>query len=141
MHILLSGDKAECGFTLIEALVAIAILAISIGVVLQQFSAVMNQNFKTGRIARDIFVQTEIVNRLKTVNPVEMSPSTGMIAGIGYEVHVKRLTSFENVTGLKSLSRIKWQVALFQITVDLLHETGEKRKSMVIKRVGWKKNR
>lgn len=139
MRIYLLSDNR--GFTLIEALVAVAILTISIAVVLQQFSGAMNQNYKAARIAHEMLVQKEISNRLKTKNPYELSPEKGKIAGINYEIHIKAISPFSDVNGLKHGQRIRWEAALYEITIVIWDSNGRKRKSMVINRVGWKLKR
>ena len=76
--------QTESGFTLIEVLVASAIVIASIGVLLQLFASGLDRMHRSGTVAHRILLERQIVSELKSVNPAQQNSGKGSAEGWHY---------------------------------------------------------
>lgn len=84
-------NQRQRGFTLVEVLVATAILIASMGVILQLFNAGLNGMHRAGRAQHQLLAQRHIFNALQLVNPSADTQRSGEIIGFKYEWDVERI--------------------------------------------------
>lgn len=125
------------GFTLIEVLIASAIMATSMGVLLQLFSSSINRMHRAGEIADDLLIEQQIMQELVIMNPVQKNQGDYMVAGkkihwqavLKKELQVMPLT--QNEFGTEKF------VGLYEITVNFNGANGNPL-SMHWSQLGWK---
>lgn len=65
------------GFTLIEVLIASAILTMSIGALLQLFSGSINRVFNASEHAQKLLIEQQIMQEIAVLNPAEITHGSG----------------------------------------------------------------
>src|SRR5690606_9238010 len=83
--------KKQQGFTLIEVLVASAILIASMGVILQLFNAGLSSMHRAGHAQHQLLAQRHIYTALQLVNPSTDTARTGEIIGFQYQWDAERI--------------------------------------------------
>jgi len=84
-----SCNKKQQGFTLIEVLVASAIVIMSLGTLLQLFSSGLKQNQKVGELAHILSAQRTIIARIEHINPTQQKKGQGSAQGLNYQWRAK----------------------------------------------------
>jgi len=126
--------QQQGGFTLVEVLIASAIIMASLGVLLQLFGSGLSQTKKAGRTAHYISAQRTIERQLMDINPALQKDGKGNVEGIVYRWHAVRIEPFRVFYDRDIMPNRLF--ALFRITVEL--DAWGKSKQMVISRLGWK---
>ncbi len=124
------------GFTLIEVLIASAIIMASLGVLLQLFGAGLSQTKKAGRIAHYLSAQRSVERQLLDINPALQKEGEGKAEGISYRWHAVKIEPFRSFYDPESAPGRLF--ALFRITVELELDVDGKSKQMEISQLGWK---
>jgi len=124
----------QAGFTLIEVLIASAIIMASLGVLLQLFGAGLSQTKKAGRIAHYLSAQRSVERQLLDINPALQKEGEGKAEGISYRWHAVKIEPFRSFYDPESAPGRLF--ALFLITVEL--DVDGKSKQMEISQLGWK---
>jgi len=125
----------ESGFTLIEVLVASAIIMTTIGVLMQLFASGLGQNKKAGQVAHLLIAERAIVHILEGVNPGVKDKGKGIAEGVRYQWHAVVREPFLPVFDPEGFAERK--VALFTMMVDLDTRNGKKH-SFQYEQLGWK---
>lgn len=127
-------STAQAGFTLIEVLVASAILIAVIGTVLQLFSSGLDRMVRASRHARLIVAERQIADALRFENPAVKPEGEGRVEGLRYRWRARPVTSFRPVlSGGETTSR---KAALFDVAVRIALPDGER--AFHLRRVGWR---
>jgi len=125
----------ETGFTLIEVLVASAILMISIAVLMQLFSASFGQTQKAGQVAHLLIAEHVIVHELERVNPALQSKGEGVAEGLSYSWSAKLQQPFRKVPKLEGL--MQREVALYRLTVNII-DLRKHKQQLTMDLLGWR---
>jgi len=127
--------KKESGFTLVEVLIASAIIMASIGVLMQLFASSLGQSKKAGEVAHLLIAQRVIVHTLERVNPALQAQGKGMAEGLTYQWHAVVHEPFRPVFDPAGFSKRK--IALFTMIVDVDAKRDNKY-HFNYEQLGWK---
>jgi len=93
---------------------------------------------RTGLVAHQILVERQILNQLKTINPVLQPSGEDIIEGMHYQWHAKIAKPFQLIqkpSGLTGMTTRK--LALFTVHVDLMLNNKAMRPFDLLL-LGWK---
>ena len=124
----------ESGFTLIEVLVASAIIMASIGVLMQLFASGLDRTHRAGKVAHFLVAQRVIVHELEMINPAMQKQGKGIAEGMPYQWSVvpgETMKAMYNPDG-----ELERQVGLFEIQVTINAGSGKKR-FFTFELIGW----
>jgi len=126
--------RHESGFTLIEVLVASAIIMASIGVLMQLFASGLDRTQRAGRVAHMLVAQRAIVHQLAMVNPADQKGGEGVAEGIHYRWEAKTLAP---LVPMYDSDHKPWrQFGLFSLHVIMEYGSGKQR-DFNMKLIGW----
>jgi len=125
----------EQGFTLIEVLVASAIIMASIGILMQLFASGLDRTRRAGQLAHLLSAQRTIAHQLEMVNPATQKRGKGVAEGIHYHWQADMLAPFAPIYDPEDLSRR--QLGLFLLRVTMQYGSN-KQSEFDMKRLGWK---
>ena len=131
----ISSVRSNGGFTLIEVLVASAIVITSMGLLLALMGSGLDRLHRVGAQAQLIIAQKQISNRLSTINPAVVNSAEGQVAGIEFSWVARPQTKFRKVAdplGEVHTSRV---AALFSIEITLKTEP---ERVWTVTRLGWR---
>lgn len=131
----MNKNRAESGFTLIEVLVASAILVVSIGVLMQLFASGLDRMHRSGVVSHRILVERQIVSELRTINPAETISGKGSVEGQSYRWQAKAVSEFQLIH--VSMEPSGTSGALFNIHVELMRN-GKPERAFELTLLGWK---
>lgn len=117
--------KNQRGFTLIEVLVASTIVIMSIGTLLQLFSAGLNQNHKVGQLAHLLSAQRTITARLEQINLAKQQTGDGIAQGLNYQWKAKIDKPYRSIGG-QDENKLTQKIALQTIFVQIEKPRGGK---------------
>jgi len=127
------------GFTLIEALVALAIAAMTMTAIFQLQTQMARGQQRAEAVLRQVAVQENALALVRDVNVMERP--TGTFAIPGGEVirwsATPRGEARRNVTLGSSSGR--FEVQLYEVTVEMERPDGRNPPDMVIERLGWRR--
>lgn len=126
---------SEAGFTLIEVLVASAIVITSMGVLMQLFGSGLDRLYRAGEHARIILAERQIVNALSRLNPASAAQGEGDIEGLHYRWKARPASPF--LTMYDSTDTLRRQVAMYDVQV-VVERPADGEVTFVLKRMGWK---
>jgi len=129
-----NNSSNEAGFTLIEVLIASAILMASIGVLIQLFGSGLDRVNRSGKAAHLLLAQKQIVVQLTDLNFAEISAGKGNVEGFQY---TWKTTILEGFVMPEQIARAMTAYALFTVTVTI-SMPGSRNYIFDIKRLGWK---
>lgn len=72
------------GFTIIEVLVALALIAVSFATIMQLFSKSMSDFSRVGRASQAVLLERQLVQRFRHFNPAEQKSGAGELGGVAY---------------------------------------------------------
>jgi len=130
-----NSKQAESGFTLVEVLIASAILIASIGVILQLFASGLDRMHRAGVVGHRMLLEQQIVNELNTINPALKDSGEGSTEGWHYRWRAKAITKFQSI--LISGQTTEKTAALFNVHVDLMQK-GKPDRSFELLLLGWR---
>ena len=110
--------KKQQGFTLIEVLVASAILIASMGVILQLFNAGLSGMHRAGHAQHQLLAQRHIYTALQLVNPSTDTARTGEIIGFQYQWDAERIGTPYFIQANESLGGTNLQLYRFMVSMD-----------------------
>ncbi len=105
------------GFTLIEVLIASAIMMVSMGVLLQLFSSSLNRMYKAGEIARNQLIEQQILQELQIVNPAEKNQGDILIEGQTFHWQASVKKELQLMPATQGELTAEKQAGLYQISV------------------------
>jgi len=129
----------ESGFTLIEVLVASAIIMASIGVLMQLFASGLDRTHRAGEVAHLLTAERSILHELEMVNPAMQQTGEGVVEGVQYHWQAKEKIGMKPVYDADGISGVSSsrQIALFEVQVSMLSERG-KSILFTFDLIGWK---
>ena len=125
----------ESGFTLIEVLVASAIIMVSIGILMQLFASSLGENKRAGQVSHSLIAERAIIRTLEGVNPALQTQGKGVSEGLSYRWHAVIHEPFLPIFDPEGFSGRK--VALFTMIVDV-HTMRGKKYHFNFEQLGWK---
>lgn len=128
--------KKQRGFTLIEVLIASAIVMASMGLMMNLFSSGLDRMHRVGSHAHQIIVEKEINNRLNTTNFARQSEGIGNVEGWSYLWKATQIEGFSHVSEMLGEIPYPRYVALFAIDITIESIAGKKI-HWTVKRLGW----
>jgi len=131
----MNKDNHESGFTLIEVLVASAIIMASIGVLMQLFASGLDRTQRAGKMAHLLTAQRVIVHELEVTNPAIQKSGKGVAEGLSY--HWKASVSEPMRYVYDADGEHYRQVGLFEIQVTVMSVSGKSR-VFFFDQIGWK---
>jgi len=115
----LKGNK-ENGFTLIEVLVASAILFVSMGTILQIFIANLEGMEHSAKMAQSILAERQVLKKLKGINPAIQKSGEGSIEGISYQWTAQKESEGQEIRLPSELKVLKSRViGLYKVQVEM----------------------
>jgi general secretion pathway protein I len=117
--------KGEAGFTLVEVIVALAILALGLSVLLGSISGSLRQTANAARMAEASALAQSLLAEVGADRPIKPEQSSGQFAN-GYRWHLK----MEPYGGVKE--REEWPVGAYQISTEVEWEDGANRRSYAL---------
>lgn len=126
----------ESGFTLVEVLIASAILMASIGVLMQLFSSSLGQNRRVGEMAHLLVAEQMIVKRLERINPAVQGKGEGVAEVLTYAWSAKRIEPFHQIYK-ENPDVLHREAALFRLTIVVQRAQGVERE-FSFDLLGWR---
>jgi general secretion pathway protein I len=117
--------KGEAGFTLVEVIVALAILSLGLTVLLGSMSGSLRQTGNAARMAEAGALAQSLLAEVGTDREIKPEESSGQFAD-GYRWHLK----MEPYGGVKE--REEWPVEAYQISTEVEWEEGTGRRSYAL---------
>lgn len=112
--------KTQLGFTLVEVLVASAIVISAIGVILQLFSAGLTGIHKAGTTQHLILAQRQLYQSLEIIDFTLLPEQSGVIAGVDYHWIAQPQGEPQFMAANESGSAIMLQ--LYRVRVDMTYQ-------------------
>jgi prepilin-type N-terminal cleavage/methylation domain-containing protein len=125
------------GFTLIEVMIASAILIASIGLLLQLLGSGLDRLHRVGEHARLMLVEKEIHSRLNTINAAVQVEGQGVAAGWNYQWRARRLEPYRQVSADLGEAPFDRYVALYTVNVSI-EWSGDDPVNMELLQLGWR---
>jgi prepilin-type N-terminal cleavage/methylation domain-containing protein len=125
------------GFTLIEVIVALAIIASAYTVLIELQGSSMTQLFKASNNNKKILIEKQIQESLVDKNFSIKSSGNGRILDAAYQWDAKKITQYKLVRSPEQDIPSDFQVALFQIKIQISYDNGEQWHS-IIQQLSWK---
>jgi len=125
--------RKQAGFTLIEVLVASAILMMSIGVLLQLFGSGLDRIKRAGEEAHLLTAKRVIGHTLDAINPAEVPEGSGVAEGLKFHWKATVAEPFQRIRDEHAY--LHYDLALFSIAVDI-QRVGGKHHQFVYQRIG-----
>jgi len=127
--------KSQRGFTLIEVLVASAIVIMSIGTLLQLFTSGLYANQRIGEHAHLLTAQRTIAAQFDQTNPAQHQKGEGIAESLNYHWQVKRIEPYQTI--YEAENDFPREIALFLIRVSLRKPRGGSYE-FEIQQIGWR---
>lgn len=126
--------SCQAGFTLIEVMVASAIIMASLGVLLQIFGSGLDRLHRVDSQSHFLVAGYSIVTELEQVNPAQIRQGEGQIEGLHYRWEVQSQTPWRQAYDVEEAWHRK--LALFDLRVVMTLPSGADF-SFTCKRLGW----
>lgn len=131
------NNSLVTGFTLIEVLVALTILAAGFSVIFPMFQQAQNSNQRVEQIERQIFEQQTIYLALTTVNPAASSSGRGQLGELRYQWQAVPISAPIPIRSEDGMNPVHGQ--MFRIEVS--YQQGERRGRFQFEQLGWEVRR
>lgn len=125
------------GFTLIEVLIASAILTISMGVLLQLFSGAIRRMHSAAEHARNLLIEQQIIEEISVINPVESNQGELMVANKKYHWQATLMQEFKVMSDTQVEDKVEKFAGLYGINVTLSGADAQAYK-LNWTQMGWK---
>ena len=113
----LGSSHRQTGFTLIEVMIAAAIMIASMGLLLQLFGSGLDRLQRVGEQAHLIVAEREIHAQIGLLNLASRSSGTGLAAGWAYSWKARQIEPYRHVSGDLGEAPFPRYVALYAIDV------------------------
>lgn len=123
------------GFTLIEVLVASAIVIASLGTLIQLFGAGLDSMHRAGEHAHRILAERQILADLSQINPATTSQGEGDAEQWHYRWRAQPASSFLPIHDPNGL--IRREAAIYDVQVTLMRPQ-RREVTFMLKRLGWR---
>jgi general secretion pathway protein I len=119
------GRENEAGFTLVEVVVALAILALSLAVLLNVISSGIRQTDSAKKMTQAGSLAQSLLSKLGTEMPIQEGLTSGEFAeGFRWRVRAERYGDAED--------RRDWPVAAYAISVEILWGDASDERSVAL---------
>jgi general secretion pathway protein I len=122
---LMTHARHDAGFTLVEVIVALAILSVGLSVLLSQISGGLQQTANAGRMAEAGSLVQSLMAEVGTDLPIRLEERDGQFLN-GYRWHLKMHPYGE------AKEREEWPIGLYVISTEVEWEEGTQRRSYVL---------
>lgn len=122
------------GFTLIEVLIATAIVTAAFGVLLQLFNQGLNNLARAGEVTRRVLVERQIMHEISMLNPAQVSAGEGELEGFRYRWRSGLASPLRPVRDPSESSRR--QLGLYHVQAIIAHPD-ETQSELHLERLGW----
>lgn len=133
MSQLRSNKHSLFGFTLIEVLVALTILAAGFSVIFPMFQQAQNSNHRVEQTELQMLEQQTIFLALATVNPAYRNSGRGILGEIAYEWQAVPISALIPIRSEEGQNHMHGQ--MFRIDVNYQHMG--RRGSFQFEQLGW----
>jgi general secretion pathway protein I len=117
--------RGEAGFTLVEVIVALAMLSIGLGILLGLISSSLRQTANAERMAQASMLAQSLMDRVGTEWPVITAERDGQLPN-GYRWHLKMLPYGD------AGERDEWPVGLYTVSTEVQWEEGKERRAFAL---------
>lgn len=124
------------GFTLIEVLVASAIVMASMGLLMNLFGSGLERMNKIGRHAHQIIAEKEIIHRLGSINFAKQQQGKDVVEGYHFAWAAKQIEDFRLVSETLGEGAFPRYIALYRIDITIERDSATNL-NWHIKRLGW----
>ena len=126
------------GFSLIEVLIASAIMILSMGLILQLFGSGLDRMHRVGRHAKQTLYEKEIYARLSTVNPAVEKSGEGKLGDWSFNWTVDQVEEFKPVSDVFGDPPYARDIALYRVDVAVDRPDREEDYRLELFRLGWR---
>lgn len=127
--------SGEPGFSLLEALVALAIISAALIPMFQMQSALNNAVARSAVVSERISVGATVLARLSVLNPMKEESGEEWLGGHLFSWESRRLESFTQAASEISAPRT---VALFELEYTVTSPAGKMIDKRTVKILGWR---
>lgn len=131
--------RVQQGFTLIEVLVASAILVAALGVIMQLFGSGIDRLTRLSDASQLLVAEKEIYSRLNVINFAQQNEGEGTVAGMQYSWRAEQSEPFRPVSPYLVESDLR-SVALFRVEISI-ERPGRDDAQWVLQGLGWRDGR
>ncbi|EKO3628598.1 type II secretion system protein [Vibrio metschnikovii] len=132
-----SNNSHHLGFTLIEVLVALTILAAGFSVIFPMFQQAQNSNHRVEQIERQILEQQTVYLALATLNPAVVNSGRGELGDLRYQWQAVPISAPIPVRTEDGMNPMHGQM----FRLDVSYQQGERRGSFQFEQLGWEVRR
>jgi len=126
------------GFTLIEVLVASAILMMSLGILLQLFASALDREHRVGETAHLLTAQRLIIHTIEGINPAINPNGKGIAEGLHYHWNAVVMEPFKKIQSPQG--SIQRELALFSVKIGIVDARGKQHRFNAT-HLGWRQIR
>jgi general secretion pathway protein I len=119
------GRHGEAGFTLVEVIVALAMLSIGLSIVLGLISSSLRQTANAERMAQASSLAQSLMDQIGTEWPVVAAERDGQFPN-GYRWHLQMLPYGD------ASERDEWPVGLYTVSTEVQWEEGKERRAFAL---------
>lgn len=120
---------------MIEVVIASAIIAISMGVILQLFASSISRITQAGDVARQLLAEQQIMQELAVINPAEQNQGEMVIEAKTYQWQAVLKTDMQVIRDTQDEFGTEKHAGLYQISVHLKDSSDD---FMTWEQLGWK---
>jgi|SRR5580658_422908 general secretion pathway protein I len=129
-------DRPQAGFTLLEAIVAIAVLAAALVPLYMLISSVSRSAFRVDQANRRAEIETDALNIMSTINPMD-KPSGSLDLG-PYAVRWTAQPVLAPIDGSSYPSGVSaFKIGLFNAKIDVARPDGQILVSFPLRMIGY----
>jgi|LWDU01.1.fsa_nt_gi prepilin-type N-terminal cleavage/methylation domain-containing protein len=125
----------QSGFTLVEVLVASAIVIMSMGTLLQLFSSGLDRNYRVAEQAQLLVAQRSLVAMMDQVNPAAQKEGKGEIESLEYRWQATQSKPYQTI--YEQESHFPRELALFNIEIQINKPRGDVY-TFNLQQLGWR---
>jgi prepilin-type N-terminal cleavage/methylation domain-containing protein len=122
------------GFTLVEVLVAMAIVALGFSALFELQSQGFRSLIKSGRVAKQILVEKQIVQHITLLNPADKPQGEDTVMDVSYSWQARQIIAPAQVRDPAEFAKRK--VALFEIVIKMRDANG-RQSQLTLQQIGW----
>ncbi|NOH46617.1 prepilin-type N-terminal cleavage/methylation domain-containing protein [Vibrio rotiferianus] len=126
-------SKQSRGFTLIEVLVALAILAGAFSVIFQGFNQVNINNFRVESLQQKVMLEDSIFRELQSINPSEKNSGVGKRGEVHFQWKASPISALAPLRTEEQTT--KTYIQMFR--VDVKYQNKGQEQTFDFEQMGW----